>query len=158
MVTVKTLLTIAVSKNWHLVQLDVNNAFLHGDFFEEVYMGLPLGYKSNTTIQGERMVCKLHKSIYGLKQASRQWFAKFSQFLISLGFQQEKADYSQFIKGQGTTFIALIVYVDDIIITGANVGLIRGLQAVLNRQFLLKDLGSLTFFLAYHKGIMLYVC
>ena len=78
MVTFKTLLTIVVSKNWQLTQLDVNNIFLCGDLYEEVYMDLPLGYKLNLTIQGEKMVCKLHKSIYGLNQASRQWFAKFS--------------------------------------------------------------------------------
>lgn len=78
-VIVKILLTLVVSFKWPLLQLDVNNVFLHGDIVEEVYMDLPLGYKHNiVTSKGERLVCKLNKSIYGLKQASRQWFDKFS--------------------------------------------------------------------------------
>ncbi|TYK18103.1 Cysteine-rich RLK (receptor-like protein kinase) 8 [Cucumis melo var. makuwa] len=147
MVTVKTLLTIAVSKEWPLLQLDVNNAFLHGELFEEVYMDLPLGYKPQYEIQGEKLVCRLHKSIYGLKQASRQWFTKFSTFLVSLGFQQSKANYSLFIRGKNDSFIALLVYVDDIIITGANALHIQELKRALNQKFLLKDLGPLKFFL-----------
>lgn len=88
LVTVKVLLTLAVFKQWPLFQLDVNNAFLHGDLFEEVYMDLSLGYKPPPLVarQGERLVYRLQKSIYGLKQASRQWFAKFSTALLSLGF------------------------------------------------------------------------
>lgn len=87
LVIVKVLHTLAVSYNWSLVQLDVNNAFLHDDLVDEVYMDLPLGYKHNMVgPKGERLVCRLHKSIYGLKQASRQWFDKFSCPLLSLGF------------------------------------------------------------------------
>ncbi|CAA3023562.1 Hypothetical predicted protein [Olea europaea subsp. europaea] len=147
-VSVKVMLALAARNKWHLVQLEVNNAFLNGDLFEEVYMELPLGYNLIKPLkQGEKLVCKLHKSIYGLKQASRQWNCKFSHALIQYGFIQSKADYSIFTKGSGDKFIALLVYADNIVIFGPNIQVISELKEFLHSQFKLKDLGCLKFFL-----------
>ncbi|OMO98301.1 Reverse transcriptase, RNA-dependent DNA polymerase [Corchorus capsularis] len=143
MTTVRCLLAIASAKNWPLYQLDVQNAFLHGDLDEEVYMSLPPG----ATSKGENSVCKLHKSLHGLKQASRQWFAKFSTALLTYGFVQSRSDYSLFIKSSKTDFFAILVYVDDIVITGNNSKLIDSVKNALQRQFSIKDLGSLKYFL-----------
>ncbi|KAL6320644.1 hypothetical protein AAG906_008644 [Vitis piasezkii] len=129
--------------NWSLHQLDVNNAFLHGDLHEEIYMSPPPGLRR----QGENLVCHLHKSLYGLKQASRQWFAKFSTAIQAAGFVQSKADYSLFTCRKGKSFTTLLIYVDDILITGNDVNAIVALKQFLHSHFRIKDLGDLKYFL-----------
>ncbi|KAL4334975.1 hypothetical protein GQ457_07G002860 [Hibiscus cannabinus] len=143
----KLLLALAAVHDWHLLQLDVNNAFLNGMLNEEVYMKLPLGYTTN--VSGDNLACKLHKSIYGLKQASRQWFYAFSQVVKQFGFSQSPHEHSLFLKGSGDTLIALLVYVDDIILAGKDLKLLADVQNFLQSHFKLKDLGNLKYFLGF---------
>lgn len=86
-VTVKTLLALVVVQQWHIIQLDMNNAFRHEDLYEEVNLKLPLGYHPLVTNKGKVQICKLNRSLCGLKQASKQWFAKFTNVIIAQGFK-----------------------------------------------------------------------
>ena len=113
--TVKTLLAIASLKHWHLHQLDVNNAFLHGDLQEDVFMNIPEGVFS---MHGK--VCKLQKSLYGLKQASRKWYENLTALLLHEGYCQSSSDYSLFTLQHNNDFTAILVYVDDIILAGTS--------------------------------------
>ena len=92
--TIRLVLSLAVSRGWHLRQIDVNNAFLHGFLEEEVYMQQPPGFEDTFT---PHYVCKLHKALYGLKQSPRAWFSRLRDKLHHLGFHSSKADMSLFI-------------------------------------------------------------
>ena len=91
---VRLLLVLVAINNWHLKQLDVNNAFLHGNLNEEFYMNFPLGIHSTKSNQ----VCKLQRSLYGLKQVSRQWYARLLTFLVSHGYRKSSSYHSLFLK------------------------------------------------------------
>lgn len=142
MTTVRTIIALAAHRHWPLYQLDVNNAFLHGDLYEDVYMKPPEGFSVDPSL-----VCKLKKSLYGLKQSSRQWFAKLTTELLHQGFDQSKNDYSLFIKRTPTSITIAAMYVDDIILTGDDMSSNQKLKAHLHRVFSIKDLEALNYFL-----------
>uniref|UniRef100_A0A2N9FWE2 Integrase catalytic domain-containing protein n=1 Tax=Fagus sylvatica TaxID=28930 RepID=A0A2N9FWE2_FAGSY len=142
--TVRLILSLAVSLNWPLRQLDVKNAFLHGTLKEEVYMAQPQDYIDHTH---PHYVCKLQKSIYGLKQAPRAWFESFTTQLLHLGFIASSADSSLFIYKDNQVIAYLLLYVDDIVFTSNTPSFLDHLIQQLNSTFDLKDLGSLHYFL-----------
>ncbi|KAJ0533858.1 putative RNA-directed DNA polymerase [Helianthus annuus] len=98
-------------------------------------------------MNNEDRVCRLRKSMYGLKQASRNWYYKFTQSLVSMGYKQSVADPSLFIFTKGTVHVSALIYVDDVIIVGNNMDKIKATKTLLHEQFTIKDLGSLKYFL-----------
>lgn len=104
--------------------MDVKNAFVHGDLKEDIYMKPPPGLFSPSTSE----VCKLKRSLYGLKQAPRVWFEKFHTTMLQLHFIQSQYNSSLFLRRTSTGIVVLLVYVDDIVITGADVSLINQLK------------------------------
>ncbi|XP_075104838.1 uncharacterized protein LOC142178920 [Nicotiana tabacum] len=143
-IIVRTVLSLVAMHNWTVHQLDVYNAFLQGDLNDEVYMQLPQGFTS----QGEsRLVCKLVKSLYGLKQASRQWNLKLTEALLQDDFKQSSLDHSLFSKKKGEDLVIILIYVDDMLVTGNNLELIEDTKIFLQQAFKINDLGDLKFFL-----------
>uniref|UniRef100_A0A2N9FCI4 CCHC-type domain-containing protein n=1 Tax=Fagus sylvatica TaxID=28930 RepID=A0A2N9FCI4_FAGSY len=142
--TVRHVLSLTVSLNWPLRQLDVRNAFLHGTLQEEVYMAQPPGYVHP---QLPYHVCRLHKSLYGLKQAPRAWFESFTGQLLHLGFNASSADSFLFIFQDKQVTTYLLLYVDDIVLTSNTPAYLDQLIKSLSSMFELKDLGPLSYFL-----------
>ncbi|CAN0876377.1 Retrovirus-related Pol polyprotein from transposon TNT 1-94 [Linum grandiflorum] len=144
MQTVRTLLAVAARQNWELNQLDIKNAFLHGDLKEVVYLACPPSYISSDS---SKVACLLRRSLYGLKQAPRAWFEKFQTTILSHGFHQSLNDPSLFTKRTVAGLTVLLLYVDDMILTGDDVNGIAAVKKVLHDSFKLKDLGTLSYFL-----------
>jgi histone deacetylase 1/2 len=142
--TIRLVLSLAVSKNWCLRQLDVQNAFLHGLLEEEVYMKQPPGYKDKSK---PNYLCKLDRSLYGLKQALRAWYSRLCAKLQSLGFVPSKADTSLLFYRKGNYVIYMLVYVDDIIVVSSSQEAVKALLRDLEKDFAIKDLGDLHYFL-----------
>nr|GEV49200.1 ribonuclease H-like domain-containing protein [Tanacetum cinerariifolium] len=144
MSTVRCVIALFVTNNWSLFQLDVNNAFLYEDLDEDIYMTIPKGFSSK---YNKNKVCKLVKSLYGLKQAPRKWNENLVSILNKNGFVQSSNDHSLFTKSKNNKFIALLIYVDDIVITGNCVDEIDKFKIFLKSKFKIKDLGHLKYFL-----------
>ena len=155
--SIRALISCASNLGWDLHQLDVKNAFLHGDLQEEIYMHIPPGFN---TAQTEGKVLRLHRSLYGLKQSPRAWFDRFRRAVLQMGYKQSNADHTLFYKRNMNRLAILIVYVDDIIITGDDAKEIKQLKLQLAQEFEVKDLGQLRYFLGIEvsrssKGIYL---
>ncbi|MCO5593034.1 hypothetical protein L7F22_047039 [Adiantum nelumboides] len=142
MAIVHTVIAVAASKGWLLHQMDVKNAFLHGDLQEEVYMEQPQGYEEHPSY-----VCKLKKALYGLKQAPRAWHARIVAYLVAIGFHMADADHSLYVRKNENAIVIVCIYVDDLIIGGDNEGEIMHVKSLLKKEFDMKDLGELQCFL-----------
>jgi hypothetical protein len=141
---IRLILSIAVMNGWSVRQLDINNAFLHGNLEETVFMHQPPGFKD---ISKPDYVCKLKKSIYGLKQAPRQWYKALRDALLQFGFVHSATDNSLFFYASNSVLYYCLVYVDDIIIIGSVSSFVVDTINKLNHTFSVKDMGRLHFFL-----------
>ena len=143
--TVRIIFSLAVMNKRKIRQVDVNNAFLNGELTEDVYMHQSAGFIDE---KKSSFVCKLKKALYGLKQAPRAWYDKLKNCLISnWGLQNSRADTSLFFKEIQGSIILVLIYVDDILITGPNSGELKKFILEFSKTFALKDLGILSYFL-----------
>ena len=138
----RIIMALVAHMDLELHQMDVKTAFLNGDLMENVYMLQPEGFKAKGS---EHLLCKLKKSIYGLKQASRQWYLKFHEVVSSYGFIENTADECIYVKISGSKFIILVLYVDDILLASSDIGLLRETKKFLSQNFEMKDLGDASF-------------
>ncbi|KAL0399696.1 UNVERIFIED_CONTAM: putative transposon Ty5-1 protein [Sesamum radiatum] len=141
-VTVRLFLAIGTAKQWPIHQIDITNAFLHGHLDEEIFMTAPEGYD---VPPGH--VCKLIHSLYGLKQASRQWNLEFTRSLLSFGFLQSMHDHCFFLKKVSSGYVGLLVYVDDVLIMAPSEDFIAEIKTYLDGLFTIKNLGMSRYFL-----------
>ena len=125
--------------------MDVKNAFLNGEPSEEVYMKLPPGYSHPPGFP--HGVCRLRRALFGLKQAPQAWFAKFNSTISQYGFLGSSFDTTLFLRRSSHGITILLLYVDDMIITGDDMQGIQDLKHFLGRQFEMKDLDPLNYFL-----------
>jgi hypothetical protein len=142
--SIRFLLSIVVSFDLEVEQMDVKTTFLHGDIEEEIYMKQLEGF----VVKGKKeLVCKLKKSLYGLKQSPRMWYQKFDTYILGLGFSRRKVDHCVYFKLVGDHFIYVVLYVDDMLLIGNNKEIIKEVKTQLSSKFDMKDLGAANFIL-----------
>ena len=144
METVRLLIALAASRGWEVHHLDVKTAFLHGDLREEVYVSQPEGFE----IKGqENKVYKLHKALYGLRQAPRAWNEKLNKVLGNLGFSKCSKEAALYRKQDKDHVLLIAVYVDDLLVCGSSLELIQEFKEGMSKNFEMSDLGRLTYYL-----------
>ena len=142
--SIRILLAVAASLDYEIWQMDVKTAFLNGNLNEDIYMQQPEGFKTKGK---EHMVCKLQRSIYGLKQASRSWNIKFDQAITSFGFEKSPDEPCVYKRIQAHKVVFLVLYVDDILLIGNDKQVLSGVKDWLHKQFDMKDLGEANYIL-----------
>ena len=140
--SLRIIMALVAHFDLELHQMDVKTAFLNGSLEEKVYMDQPEGFSIK---RKEQMVFKLNKSIYELKQASRQWYLKFNDTITSFGFKENTIDRCIYLKVSGSKFIFLILYVDDILLANSDLGLFHTTKKFLSENFEMKDMGEATY-------------
>ena len=139
MISIRFLLSLATTFDLEVEQMDVKTVFLHGDLNEEIYMKQPEGF----SVKGKKeLVCKLKRSLYGLKQSPRMWYQKFDTYIQGLGFVRSKVDHYLYYKQVGEHFIYVVLYVDDMLLDGNNMEVIKEVKSQLSSKFDMKDLGA----------------
>lgn len=139
--TLRTMLSIANQEKLMIHQMDVKAAFLNGNLDEEIFMNQPEGFTTGN------LVCKLNKSIYGLKQASRMWNQRFHDYVIVLGFKRSNADYCLYYKIEKGMKIYLLIYVDDLLLISSCVSQINEIKKRLSDEFEMTDFMEVKYFL-----------
>jgi hypothetical protein len=137
-------MALMVHYDLELHQMDVKMAFLNGDLYENVYMAQLKGF----VVEGkENIGCRLKKSIYGLKQAFRQWYLEFDETIKKFGFKENEKDNCIYAKFKNGKFIFLILYVDDILLASSDANLLLETKKFLSSNFDMKDLSEASFVL-----------
>ena len=139
--TIRCILALGAIMDLEMHQMDVKTAFLNGDLEEDIYMDQPQGF-----VQGD-MVCKLKKSLYGLKQSPRAWYECIHAFFVKEGLVRSHADHSLYVVQSSTHIVIVIIYVDDLIILASDMTKLMEFKAKLEKEFDMSDLGELHFFL-----------
>ncbi len=138
MSSIRIILAVAVEKKMHVHQMEVKTAFLNGDLEEEIYVEQPEGYEDP---EKPDYVCNLKKSLYGLKQAHREWHKKIDDALVRLGFSSCSSDRALYVKFDGVCLSTVTVYVDDLVIASDDLSKLSAVKKSLGETFEMKDLG-----------------
>jgi hypothetical protein len=140
--SIRLALAVAAAKGWEFHHMDVKNAFLHDDLSEDIYMEQPQGF-----VQDSSLVCRLKKSLYGLKQAPREWYAKMDSYLLSQKNLHCRSDPNVYMLMTVDSLLLLVLYVDDLMITGCSTSAVASIKRIMYDRFLMTERGPLHFFL-----------
>ena len=136
--SIRMMLAIFALRTLEVHQMDVITTFPNGELDEEIYMEQPECF---STLRQEKKVCKLVKSLYGLKQALKQWHEKFDNVMMSHGFKINEYDKCVYVKDVEHGYVIICLYVDDMLIVGSDDKMITSTKNMLNSRFDMKDLG-----------------